>query len=60
MTRKRDTAPETAGKPFVLLETVPDLGTRGSIKSLNDEQVGELGAKVRPASSRDLEIAGKA
>ncbi|MEE4012100.1 hypothetical protein V1T76_08575 [Roseibium sp. FZY0029] len=59
MTRKRDTAPVPAGKPFVLLEAVPDFGERGCIKTLNDEHASELGNKVRPASSRDLEIAGK-
>ncbi|CTQ53542.1 hypothetical protein LP7551_02066 [Roseibium album] len=60
MKRKRDAAPDKAGKPFVVLEALPELGSKGSIQTLSQTEADALGAKVRPATSRDLDIAGKA
>ncbi|MCK7615181.1 hypothetical protein [Roseibium sediminicola] len=60
MTSKRDSAPDKARKPFVLLEDVPGLGSRGSVQTLTQTKADELGAKVRLAGQRDLQIAGKA
>lgn len=59
MKRKRDVEPEEAGNPFVLLEAVPELGGKGSIKQMTKSDADVLGAKVRPATARDLDIAGK-
>lgn len=59
MKRKSDADPKEAGNPYVLLEAVPELGSKGSIKSMSKSEADALGAKVRPASARDLDIAGK-
>ncbi|MCV0429224.1 MAG: hypothetical protein K5905_27555 [Roseibium sp.] len=59
MTRKRDAASAEAGKPFVLLETVSDIGRKGSIQTLTQTQADQLGAKIRPATGRDLDVAAK-
>jgi hypothetical protein len=59
MKRKTDAAPKGDGNPFVMLETVDGKGKRGTIVTLTKSQADDLGAKVRPATARDLEIAGK-
>lgn len=58
MTRKSSAAPKGEGNPFVMLETVDGTGKRGTIVTLTKTQADDLGAKVRPATTRDLEIAG--
>ena len=57
---EKKAAATTRLESYVLLEDVPGVGTRGAINALTKEKATKLGAAVRPANSRDLEIAGQA